>query len=100
MPYGASDLTFMMADTVGTVAVVFGGQNARGQMEQVGENPEDPGGMRTPVVHTVLLMKTGAFSPAPAMNSQLTIDGTTYKVRGVDLQQDGAVTAYTVARTS
>jgi hypothetical protein len=93
--FGAADLDVLLQD-VG-VSVTYQGATVLGVLDQVDEEQQDPSGLRVSVRRAGVWIRTGA-TPAPTVDSAITVDGQAYRIRDVIAERpDGAYTLLTLA---
>jgi len=90
------DLSAMMADASLTVPVVYGAVTARGFFDWEDVFVQDTVGGQVLTNQQVLTVKTGAI-PGLADDTNITIDGTVYRIRTTQKVGDGKLTKVAVA---
>ena len=87
--FGAADLDALLAQM--GVSVTYASTTVQGLLDREDLLQTDPSGLQVSVRRTVVRVKTGALANL-AVNSAITVDGTAYHIRDVNLEGDGAYT--------
>ena len=75
----------------GSSSVVYGAVKTRGMLDKGEVVQADGSGEYVRLQRRMVTVRAAVFPAAPTTNATLTIDGDTYRVRGVRPQDDGLV---------
>ena len=90
-----TDLAALYADPLLTVPVVYGVQSVRGFLDHATET-YDAGGVPAQVAATVLSVRSASLTGL-AVDSAITVDGTSYRIRSIAREDDGRTTRILLA---